>query len=100
MGIKYKNNELLYEKFFVDFLLEDGTIIEAFGDYWHYNPKVFSNPNSNQVKQLKKDKARLAYLRKCGHRVIVLWEKDLKENENLVYEVLNEHKTIGEDGCA
>ena len=94
LNIKYKQNELLYDKFFVDFLLEDGTVIEAFGDYWHANPLVFTNLNAHQIKQTGKDKSRIAYLTKCGHRVIVLWEKDLKSNPNLVEEVLNERKTI------
>jgi len=88
LGIEYEQEILLYEKFFVDFLLSDGTIIEVFGDYWHCNPLVFPKPNMHQKKQIKKDKSRIAYLQKCKHKVIILWEKDLKENPNLVQEKL------------
>ena len=83
-GIKYSRNEFLYDKFFVDFFLEDKTIVEVFGDYWHANPCVFQKLNAHQEKQIKKDKARLAYLRKCGHKVVVLWERDIKEGRIVI----------------
>jgi G:T-mismatch repair DNA endonuclease (very short patch repair protein) len=73
-GIKYTKNAYLYNKFFVDFLLEDGRIIEVFGDYWHGNPDMFTTLNKQQQRQNNKDKSRLAYLKKCGHEIIVIWE--------------------------
>lgn len=79
-NINFKSNVLMYDKFFVDFLLEDGTIIEVFGDYWHCNPSVYMSPiNEHQNKQMLKDKSRISYLTACGHKVIVLWEKDILE---------------------
>lgn len=78
LGIPYRRNASLYDKFFVDFLLDDGKIIEVFGDYWHGNESVFKNLNEQQLRQRKKDKSRLAYLEKCGHRCVVIWEMTTK----------------------
>lgn len=73
------HNKLMYKKFFVDFWLPtENLIIEVFGDYWHGNPVVFSHLSEQQKRQQNKDRARIAYLTKCGHSVIVMWEKDLK----------------------
>lgn len=83
LGIAYRRNEPLYDKFFVDFLLNDGTVIEVFGDYWHGNTSVFKTLNEHQLRQQGKDKSRLAYLEKCGHRCIVIWETATKQ-ENLI----------------
>jgi G:T-mismatch repair DNA endonuclease (very short patch repair protein) len=82
LGIKFEHNKFLYNKFFVDFFLDSGTIIEVFGDYWHFNPLVFKEPSETQKKQVIKDKSRIAYLEKCGHKVIVIWEKELKDDKN------------------
>jgi len=80
-SIPNKPNEHMYNKFFVDFLLpEHNIVIEVFGDYWHANPLVFPTPSASQCKQIKKDKSRIAYLEKCGHKVLIVWEKDLKED--------------------
>ena len=84
MGIEFDHNAPLYGKFFVDFLLPDRTVIEVFGDYWHGNRAVFASLTKTQEKQKAKDRARIAYLTKCGHRVIVVWEKELKDDKDVV----------------
>lgn len=84
MGIDFDHNAPLYGKFFVDFLLPDKTVIEVFGDYWHGNRAVFASLTGTQEKQQAKDRARVAYLTKCGHRVIVIWEKELKDDKGIV----------------
>ena len=89
--VEFEHNAPLYGKFYVDFLLSDGTIIEVFGDYWHGNPKVFPKLTETQKKQQAKDRSRVAYLRKCGHKVVVFWEKELKENSLIVINRLYEN---------
>jgi G:T-mismatch repair DNA endonuclease (very short patch repair protein) len=84
MEMDYAHNAFLYGKFFVDFLLEDGTIIEVLGDFWHGNPHVHPNPTKTQMRQQSKDRARESYLTKCGHKVIFLWEMDLKGDPSIV----------------
>lgn len=91
MGIEFDHNAPLYGKFFVDFLLPDKTVIEVFGDYWHGNRTVFASLTRTQEKQKAKDRARVAYLTKCGHKVIVIWEKELKDNSQVV-----EHRLLKE----
>lgn len=74
----------MYEKFIVDFYLpETNSIIEVQGDYWHGNPLIYGEneglrPLSEQQKRQKgKDRARFAYLSKCGHKVYAIWETDI-----------------------
>jgi len=76
------HNNLMYNKFFVDFLVGN-TIIEVFGDYWHGNPKFFPVP-SMTLPSKKKDKSRIAYLSKCGHNVVVFWEDEIKNCPEVV----------------
>lgn len=66
----------------MDFAIEWDKIIEVFGDYWHANPAIYTDDklNKHQVSQRKKDRSRLAYLQKCGKIVLVVWEKDIKED--------------------
>jgi G:T-mismatch repair DNA endonuclease (very short patch repair protein) len=89
------HNCLLYNKFFVDFLVGN-TVIEVFGDYWHGNPLFFPAPSKTQITQHKKDKSRIAYLAKCGHNVVVFWENEIKKSPEVVAavtEALLEMKT-------
>lgn len=87
--IKYERNKSLYNKFLVDFSITGTNIIvEVFGDYWHGNKVKFPKPNSNQLKQINKDKSRLAYLRKCGHKVIVLWENQILSKDGRISSLL------------
>lgn len=90
IGLRFRHNAEMYGKFLVDFLLDDGTIIEVFGDYWHSNPNLFPSPSKTQLKQMARDKSRIAYLRKCGHIVIVFWEADLKRDKTVVGKVVTE----------
>lgn len=88
LNVKYTHNAPLYNKFLVDFLLENGLIIEVFGDYWHGNPLIFKMLNNTQVKQQNKDKSRLSYLKSCGRKVLVFWENDIKSNIDLIVDII------------
>lgn len=70
LGIEYEEQKLMYDKFVVDFYIPSkNLIIECNGNYWHNRPN-----------QKKKDRARINYLTKCGHKIIVLWEHEINEN--------------------
>jgi very-short-patch-repair endonuclease len=58
------------------------TIIECDGDWWHCNPLKFPNPSIWQKEQIKEDKIRTKELIEKGFRVIRLWETDIN-NLNL-----------------
>lgn len=85
-GIKYQRNVPLYGKFIVDFLLDDGRIVEVFGDYWHGNPAKYPTPDKTQLRQQHKDKSRLAYLKKCKREVIVIWENRVGRRDYSIME--------------
>lgn len=85
--IEFIEQLLMYDKFVVDFYLpEYDIIIEVFGDYWHANPLFYGDGvtkkkiTKKQEKQIKKDRAREAYLKKCGHSFHILWENDIYNN--------------------
>ena len=59
-------------------IINQKTIIECDGDYWHCNLEKFPNPNEWQLKQIEKDKVRTKELEEKGYRVIRLWENKIK----------------------
>ena len=90
-NIEFLQEELINDKFIVDFYLPNhNAIIEVFGDYWHGNPDKYGNQegktplNENQKRQQGKDKARINYLKKCGYKVFVVWENDIYTDINKV----------------
>lgn len=95
-NIEYIAQNHMYEKFLVDFYLPKYDIVlEVFGDYWHGNPIFYGENESlkplsiKQIKQKNKDKTREAYLTKCGHRFVIIWENDIYKNINEVMKVIN-----------
>lgn len=108
-NITHIPQHVINDKFCVDFYLpEHDVIIEALGDYFHANPKLYSEDliplNDIQIKNSNMDKARFAYLRKCGYKVYGFWECDIHANlEKLMMTVkelqINEkHKSNGQQG--
>lgn len=84
-NINHNCQHIINDKFCVDFYLPDhNIIIEAFGDYWHSNPLKYGEDkiplNNMQQKNIKKDKARIAYLTKCDYSLFILWETDINSN--------------------
>lgn len=68
----------------VDFLLSDlNIIIEANGDFWHANPTIYGKIkplHRIHHRVIEKDIKKLNQLKLIGYNVIVVWEKDLREN--------------------
>lgn len=60
-----------------DFIV-NRTVIEVQGDYWHGNPKIFSEYDNIQKKNIDRDKRKNKYLTSMGYTVLYLWEYDLK----------------------
>jgi len=55
------------------------TVIECDGDYWHGNPIKFPILNERQKKQQEKDIKRTKELIEKGFKIIRLWECDIRE---------------------
>jgi G:T-mismatch repair DNA endonuclease (very short patch repair protein) len=73
--IKFKRQQRI-RGYVVDFLLDDGTVIEVNGCWWHSCAKCGNKSfNGNR----KRDKIRLKRIEEAGHPVIVVWEHELRE---------------------
>ena len=60
-----------------DFINEESKkIIEFFGDYWH------SVNVTGQIED-KEEKERKYHFEKCGYKTLIIWEKEIKELEEL-----------------
>lgn len=63
-------------------------IIEFFGDFWHANPKIFEDSkviHNRTAKEIRaKDEKKLIDLRNADFDVMVIWEKDYKDNPDIV----------------
>lgn len=81
INILHIPQSIMYDKFVVDeFLPDSNVIIEAFGGYWHGDTRKFPILNDRQKRTQRLDSSRIKYLSKCGHSVLILWEKELNEN--------------------
>lgn len=85
--VDYIEQHPMYDKFIVDFFIpKENMVVEVFGDYWHGNELFYGKGDglkelsTKQIKQKNKDKARQAYLEKCGHSFYILWENDIYHN--------------------
>ncbi len=81
----YENN-IQISYYNVDFLnRETNHIIEIHGDYWHCNPKIYSDDfihpyfKMTAKERRKLDEQRKQYLESLGYSVTVVWESDLNE---------------------
>jgi very-short-patch-repair endonuclease len=94
LKIEYIAHKYLSEienKYCCDILIPSvKTIIECDGDYFHANPKFYSNDklNQRQIEQKERDNLRTKELEEKGYRVIRLWEHEIKRME------LNDFKSI------
>lgn len=104
-GIKLQR-EVPISGFVVDALHEETkTIIEYYGDFWHCNPKTYTNPDqycnwlSRSVKeQWERDRRRLGALYGKGYKVIVIWGSDWNEDkENQLSCILHKIETNKND---
>lgn len=65
-----------------DFYLPDhNLVIEAYGDYWHANPKMYdpSELHEKQQIRIRNDHFKINGLKHRGYKVLVLWENDINE---------------------
>lgn len=73
--IKFKA-EVQIGVYCVDVLVESKkTIIFIDGCFWHACPVHFP-----KRKKKRTDAARIPYLSKCGYKVVLLWEHEIKED--------------------
>jgi G:T-mismatch repair DNA endonuclease (very short patch repair protein) len=72
-------------------------IIEYFGDYWHCNPSKYDMNYFNQKKKKtaleiwEYDKTKLDLIRKMGYNLEVIWESELKHNNNKILDIIKNY---------
>ena len=86
-GIDFIHQYKFMNKFMCDFCFpKQKVIIEAYGDFWHANPKKYpigSILHPHQIKDINKDKAKEAYIRKVDNgswTLLIFWETDIKKD--------------------
>jgi len=96
MGVFFEWNKQIGSKW-VDFLICNNIIIEAYGDYWHCNPQIYKEDYFHKDMKItakekwEKDATRVDLLQSLGYTVFVIWEKDIKKGkEAFIIEKINE----------
>lgn len=81
-GITYRREARVWFRR-VDFLLEDDTIIQVQGCYWHgcWRCTEGKPPKKFQKRARKRDKAFRTYCHRKGKRLFEVWEHDLKAGD-------------------
>ena len=76
LGVQFLTEQVLADKFCVDIYIPDlNLVIYVDGCYWHACPIHFPS-----APKPRSDKARIAYLTKCGYKVSTLWEHEINQN--------------------
>ncbi len=92
--VQHECQYVVNNKFCVDFYIPRGNIvIEALGDYWHGNPLKYdeSTMNELQIKNKHRDKARFAYLKRCGYVLFAIWEHDVNTDIERAMQPITEY---------
>lgn len=114
LNIKYPQLKVKIEKkikgqnryFFFDIFINPNIIIEVNGDYWHGNPKIYKendiilkgSSNEYTVKEKwEKDNNKINIAKELGYKILIVWEKDIKENMQQVER--NIHNYLIENGA-
>jgi very-short-patch-repair endonuclease len=80
LGVRYVQQKTI-SHYAVDFYLPDSNaVIECQGDYWHCNPAVYPNGpiNTMQRDRIRIDASKRTLLKNRGHKLVYLWESDIK----------------------
>ena len=101
----YKNKQLLLrdrklgKSYFYDFVYKN-KIIEINGDFWHMNSNKFKADDYNDMmhKTAKEiwdeNKNKLNLAKSSGYDVLVVWESDIRKNENHVLDEIKKFLQI------
>tara|TARA_Y100001960_G_C14667117_1_gene823906 strand:+ start:201 stop:1274 length:1074 start_codon:yes stop_codon:yes gene_type:complete len=94
---KHVNFKLSNSNHQADLLIESDKIIEVFGDYWHFNPKLYDAESIQKMRHKtikvkdvwKYDEYVINELKKQDYKVLVIWEFELrKELEKTTKKIL------------
>jgi len=94
-GIEFETQHLIEElNHLCDvYIPSKNLIIEFQGDYWHANPKKYSDDELTpyQVKKRDKDKLLREYCDYNGITLVEIWESDYDKDASIVKDVIQKH---------
>lgn len=99
LGLTAFRSEQLVDKFRVDELCEERKIIlEIYGDYWHFNPKLYgpewetlrNGLKITATQKWEEDQKRLKRLNFLGYKVYIIWGKDFETDQKKCMEDFKE----------
>lgn len=82
--------QVVIDKYTVDFLVDKKYIVECYGDFWHCNPHQYTSSYYNRGKKKtaeeiwKRDAERKKTFEGLGYKFICLWESEIKEDIPIV----------------
>jgi very-short-patch-repair endonuclease len=81
----------MFNKFCVDaYLTELNIVVQFDGDYWHGNKEKFKTLDKRQKRRSELDISQDLYMKKAGVKVVRVWESELKNNNNILIEKINQ----------
>lgn len=68
-------------------------IIEVQGSYWHSDPRLFNENKLNRIQKHNKfvDFLKAKWCEKKGIPLVYVWEEDIKNNPQKIFELLNQY---------
>lgn len=76
LGVPYERQVMFNRKFTPDATIPSARLVVQFdGEYWH--DRAGTNKDPALRRQVQRDRAQDAYIRKCGWEVIRFWETDI-----------------------
>lgn len=95
LGIRYEEQfEAKDIKRYFDFKLDGRILIEVDGSYWHSYGKVYEEMNSIQKRNARVDEIKNKWAHSNGYKLIRIWEHDINNNPQKVFEVLRKELNI------
>ena len=97
MGYKVQSSYKVDTKICDLFIPKLNLIIEYFGDYWHCNPNKYSSDYHNVKKNLTAkeiwdyDKSKLELIKSYGYNLEVIWESELKLNNDKLLTIIKKY---------
>ncbi len=84
--IKHKTFKLSNSYHQADITIEPNKVIEVNGDYWHFNPKIYSGESLQKLRgksilakeKWAYDQNLIEEMEHLGYKVLVVWESELK----------------------
>lgn len=88
MGVNCEPQRILNDVIYDFYLPDYNVLVEIDGDYYHGNPKVYTEGELNhmQIKNKKNDLYKDSLARGLGYVLERVWEKDINENYSSVCE--------------